>query len=419
MGHLELLGVDSSKNKMLPKAIEYIDQQMLHEYMRLLQSVEDGYLKLEDDNLNSMLIHYLYARSFFTKSMSSEEKNAHNYYLKQAKKYWTSKGIYEKGMIALALHRLGEEAKEIVASLKEHALHNDELGTYFKYTNGYYWNELPIETHALMIEVFETLTDDKKMVENLKIWLLKQRQSSHWKTTKATSSAIYALLSNNDWLESDKLVELSFETTKKYQTKLKEAQTKAIKGLGYYKVSYNKDEFDASMAKVRVKNPNKSIAWGGMYWQYFEDMDKVKSFKETPLTIDNQLFLIEESKQGKQLIALNQQALKVGDKVKVRIEIRVDRDMEYVMLKDSRASTFEPLNVISQYKYQDGLGYYQSTKDNATYFFIDYLRKGTYVFEYPLVVTHKGVFSNGITSMESMYAPEFKSHSEGVRVEVQ
>ncbi len=419
MGHLELLGVDSSKNKMLPKAIEYIDQQMLHEYMRLLQSVEDGYLKLEDDNLNSMLIHYLYARSFFTKSMSSEEKNAHNYYLKQAKKYWTSKGIYEKGMIALALHRLGEEAKEIVASLKEHALHNDELGTYFKYTNGYYWNELPIETHALMIEVFETLTDDKKMVENLKIWLLKQRQSSHWKTTKATSSAIYALLSNNDWLESDKLVELSFETTKKYQTKLKEAQTKAIKGLGYYKVSYNKDEFDASMAKVRVKNPNKSIAWGGMYWQYFEDMDKVKSFKETPLTIDKQLFLIEESKHGKQLIALNQQALKVGDKVKVRIEIRVDRDMEYVMLKDSRASTFEPLNVISQYKYQDGLGYYQSTKDNATYFFIDYLRKGTYVFEYPLVVTHKGVFSNGITSMESMYAPEFKSHSEGVRVEVQ
>jgi uncharacterized protein YfaS (alpha-2-macroglobulin family) len=184
MGHLELLGVDSSKNKMLPKAIEYIDQQMLHEYMRLLQSVEDGYLKLEDDNLNSMLIHYLYARSFFTKSMSSEEKNAHNYYLKQAKKYWKSKGIYEKGMIALALHRLGEEAKEIVASLKEHALHNDELGTYFKYTNGYYWNELPIETHALMIEVFETLTDDKKMVENLKIWLLKQRQAATGKQPK-------------------------------------------------------------------------------------------------------------------------------------------------------------------------------------------------------------------------------------------
>ncbi|SFV55583.1 hypothetical protein MNB_SV-14-769 [hydrothermal vent metagenome] len=189
--------------------------------------------------------------------------------------------------------------------------------------------------------------------------------------------------------------------------------------MGYYKVSYNNNEFDNSMATVKVTNPNKNIAWGGMYWQYFEDMDKVKTFKETPITIDKKLFLIEETKQGKQLVALNQNMLKVGDKVKVRIEIRVDRDMEYMMLKDSRASTFEPLNVISQYKYQDGLGYYQSTKDNATYFFIDYLRKGTYVFEYPLVVTHRGIFSNGITTMESMYAPEFKSHSKGVRVFVE
>ncbi|SFV52675.1 hypothetical protein MNB_SV-13-1248 [hydrothermal vent metagenome] len=366
-----------------------------------------------------MIIHYLYTRSFYKQNIDDKAKEAHRYYLNQAKQFWTTKGIYEKGMIALALNRLGEDAKDIVASLKEHAIHNDELGTYFKYKNGYYWNELPIETHALMIEVFETITDDRKMVENLKIWLLKQRQTSHWKTTKATSSAIYALLSNNDWLESDKLVNLSFNTTKNYQLKLQEAQRKAIKGLGYYKVSYNNNEFDNSMATVKVTNPNKNIAWGGMYWQYFEDMDKVKTFKETPITIDKKLFLIEETKQGKQLVALNQNMLKVGDKVKVRIEIRVDRDMEYMMLKDSRASTFEPLNVISQYKYQDGLGYYQSTKDNATYFFIDYLRKGTYVFEYPLVVTHRGIFSNGITTMESMYAPEFKSHSEGVRVFVE
>ena len=89
------------------------------------------------------------------------------------------------------------------------------------------------------------------------------------------------------------------------------------------------------------------------------------------------------------------------------------------MLKDSRASAFEPLNVLSQYKYQDGLGYYQSTKDSATYFFMDSLRRGTYVFEYPLVVTHKGDFSNGITTIESMYAPEFRSHSKGVRVRVE
>lgn len=89
------------------------------------------------------------------------------------------------------------------------------------------------------------------------------------------------------------------------------------------------------------------------------------------------------------------------------------------MLKDSRASTFEPLEVISAYRYKNGLGYYQSTKDSATYFFIDYLKKGKYELTYHMRVTHKGVFSNGITSIESMYAPEFKSHSKGVLVEVE
>jgi uncharacterized protein YfaS (alpha-2-macroglobulin family) len=110
--------------------------------------------------------------------------------------------------------------------------------------------------------------------------------------------------------------------------------------------------------------------------------------------------------------------LKVGDKIKVRIELRVDRDVEYVHMKDMRASGFEPINVISTYKYQGGLGYYESTKDAATNFFFSYLPKGTYVFEYPLFVTNKGDFSNGITTIQCMYAPEFTSHSEGIRVKV-
>jgi len=416
MGHLKVLGIEQSTKGMLPKAIEFIDNQIVNEYNNLIKSVEKGYGKKEEENLNSIIIHYLYARSFFNQKMGKKVETAHNYYLEQAKKFWTKQNIYEKGLIALALNRLGENAEDIVASIKEHAITSEELGTYFKYTNGYHWNELPIETHSLMIEVFETITQDKKMVESLKVWLLKQRQTHHWKTTKATTSAIYALLSNSNWLESDKLVEISFKSKKSYQEKLEEAQKKAIKGLGYYKVSYNAQEFDKSMATVKVKNPNNSIAWGGIYWQYFEDLDKIKSFKETPLTIKKQLFLIENSKNKEQLTPIKNQVLKVGDKIKVRIEIKVDRDMEYIMLKDSRASALEPLNVISRYKWQDGLGYYQSTKDNATYFFIDYLKKGTYIFEYPLVTTHRGVFSNGITTIESIYAPEFKSHSNGIKI---
>ncbi|MGB5287999.1 MAG: hypothetical protein WBN42_05880, partial [Ignavibacteriaceae bacterium] len=127
-----------------------------------------------------------------------------------------------------------------------------------------------------------------------------------------------------------------------------------------------------------------------------------------------------DSPTGKKITPVDEDTkLKPGDIVKVRIEIRVDRDMEFVHLKDMRAAGFEPINVLSTHKYQDGLYYYENTRDVATNFFMDRLNKGTYVFEYPLRVTHKGDFSNGITTIQCMYAPEFASHSEGVRVKVQ
>jgi len=416
-GKLKNLGIDKTNTEAMATAIHYMDLQMLNEYNKLLKNIKEHGVSLEDDHLSPLLVHYLYARSFYSFKMHTKVQKAHDYYLEQSKKYWGAKGLYEQGMIALTLNATQDNttALAIVKSLKERALVSDELGMYFKYDNGYTWNQMPIETHALMIDVFSTISNDTASVNLLKTWLLKNKQTNHWKTTKATASAIYALLSNEKWLDNDKQVELNFETTLPYQDALQKAEVQA--GTGYIKASFN--NFDQSMATVHVNNPNDHVAWGALYWQYFEEMDKVKNFKETPLKLKKKLFLVKQTPQGEILSPIENQILKVGDKVKVRIELSVDRNMEYIMLKDARASAFEPVNVLSQYKYQDGLGYYESTKDNATYFFMDFLHKGTYVFEYPLFVTHKGDFSNGITSIESMYAPEFKSHSEGVRVLVQ
>ena len=161
------------------------------------------------------------------------------------------------------------------------------------------------------------------------------------------------------------------------------------------------------------------MAWGAVYWQYFEQLDKITP-AETPLKLEKKLFVERPTTSGPVIEPITTAThLKVGDKIKVRIELRVDRDMEYVHLKDMRASAFEPVNVLSSYKYQGGLGYYESTRDASTNFFISYLNKGTYVFEYTLVASQKGDFSNGITSIQCMYAPEFGAHSEGIRVVVE
>jgi len=187
-------------------------------------------------------------------------------------------------------------------------------------------------------------------------------------------------------------------------------------GTGYFKTSWSGSEITPQMANVTVTNPNRVSSWGALYWQYFENLDKITP-ADTPLRLNKKLFIERITDTGKVLDPIGDKSqLKIGDKVVVRIELRCDRDMEYVHMKDMRSAGFEPINVISMSKWQDGLRYYEATGDAATNFFIEYLRKGTYVFEYPLRVTNKGDFSNGITSIQCMYAPEFSSHSEGIRV---
>ncbi|MFK7937697.1 MAG: alpha-2-macroglobulin, partial [Saprospiraceae bacterium] len=409
------------------KALTFIDLEIRDEHRKLLERKAD----LEKDQLSSMAIHYFYARSFFPDvAVDSEAKMAYDFFSRQAEQYWLNKGIYQEGMLALALQRMDKKAtaQDIVKSLKERSLNNEELGMYWKYNTGYYWYQLPIETHALMIEVFAEVAQDEQAVNDLKVWLLKNKQTTHWKTTKATASAVYALLMNGDnWLLENNPVKiiLGDDTTgdpeiASYTSQIQDAQQTAEAGTGYFRTEWNGSEVNPSMANIRVENTNKSIAWGAAYWQYFEELDKIKTFKETPLTLDKQLFLQKDTDRGPQIEPVTENTkLVAGDLLKVRIELRVDRAMEYVHLKDMRASGFEPVNVMSQYKYQDGLGYYESTRDVATNFFIGYLPQGTYVFEYPLRVAHAGDFSNGITTIQSMYAPEFTSHSEGIRVRVE
>ncbi|MBL7816455.1 MAG: alpha-2-macroglobulin [Saprospiraceae bacterium] len=424
-GHLDKLGVkslndDLKTKEMVAKAVRYCDERIVEYYQELEKEAAKGRLKMDDDNLSSLALHYLYTRSFF-QSQKVENSKVLEYFLKQGEKYWLKRSRYEQGLLALALLRYsnGDFGKftapeKIVASLKEKAIQSDEMGMYWKAASGFYWYELPIETQALMIELFSEVKDDKS-VDALKVWLLKNKQTNAWKTTKATASAVYALLKSGDnWLADDSDIAITVGGDKLDVSKLdKEA------GTGYFKTTFKTEDINSKMGTVEVNNPNKVVAWGAMYWQYFENLDKIKGFEATPLKMTKQLFKEENSDKGLIMKPLSDKTpLSTGDKIKVRIELRVDRDMEFVHMKDMRASGFEPINVLSQYKWQDGLGYYESTRDAATNFFFDYLPKGTYVFEYPLVVNHRGDMSNGVTTIQCMYAPEFTSHSEGIRVQV-
>ncbi|MCB9080386.1 MAG: alpha-2-macroglobulin [Lewinellaceae bacterium] len=430
MGHLDRLGAlpEDLPEGLVENALGFVDREVLRLYQDMLKAAKAGTIDPKKDQLSNILIHYLYMRSFFPDlDPAPELQEAIAYYEDQARQYWTSKGLYQQGLLALALQRNGDDeaAQRIVRSLRERALQSKELGMYWKQPPSYWWYEMPVETQSLMIEVFDQVAKDADAVEELKIWLLRNKQTTHWQTTKATAEAVYALLSTGaageSWLAQDKPVAITFPKTPKrnYSVGLEAAQNDAEAGTGYFKVDWAGAEIQPSMGNVKLQNPNSTIAWGGLYWQYFEDLDRIETFAETPLTLVKQVLREKRTDRGPVLEAWSDEApLQPGDKLVVRLELRVDRDMEYVHLKDMRASGLEPIQVLSGYRWQGGLGYYESTGDAATNFFMDYLPKGTYVFEYPLRVNLAGSFSNGITTIQCMYAPEFSSHSAGMRVVV-
>lgn len=422
-GKLDHLGIREIKensriNSMLYKAVEYLDDRIREDY----NNIKKYYPKYKtEQHIGYIQVHYLYARSFFPDhAIQQRNQEAFDYFFGQAKTYWTSFSTYGRGMIALGLNRFNEKniPADIVKSLKETSIQNEEMGMYWReFVGGYSWWEAPIESQALMVEVFSEVANDSTVVEELKIWLLKQKQVQDWKSTKATVDATYALLIRGfNLLASDKIVEVKIgnETIDPY--KIENCKVEA--GTGYFKTAWTGDQVKPEMGKIQVTKKDSGIAWGAVYWQYFEDLDKITPH-ETPISIKKALFVERQSPTGPRMEPIGDNAtLKVGDKVKVRIEIRVDRDMEYVHMKDMRASCMEPVNVLSTSKYQGGLWYFENTRDAATNFFFNNLYKGTYVFEYTMFATHAGDFSNGITTIQCMYAPEFTSHSEGIRVKV-
>ncbi len=425
IGHLKKLNALNADDKtqlndIISKALPYLDARLKDDYDQLIKAKA----KLADNHLSSIAIQYLYMRSFFDKAISSNATTAYNYYKGQSQKYWLSQSKYMQGMIALALYRSKDEKtpKAITASLQQNAIVHEELGMYWKEftTGGYYWHQAPVESQALMVEVFSDIEKNNKTVDDLKTWLLKQKQVQNWKTTKATSEAVYALLLNgSNWLSEEKTVTIQVGSNT-----ISSSDQKAEAGTGYFKHSFTAQQIKPEMGNIKVSVSNaaanaSSTSWGAAYWQYFEDLDKITS-AATPLQVKKKLFVEQPSDRGPVLRELKEgETLKVGDKVKVRIELKVDRDMEYIHMKDMRAATMEPVNVLSEYKWQGGLGYYESTKDASTNFFFSWLPRGSYVFEYPLFVNQVGNFSNGITTIQSMYAPEFSSHSEGIRVRVE
>ncbi|PWN67828.1 alpha-2-macroglobulin family protein [Chryseobacterium oncorhynchi] len=400
-------------NRVIKNSIDYLDKEYDTQFIK-------GKKRNEELDLNDYT-SYFYYRSYWTqKEIPSEVKKVLNTLANTYVKDFEEYSLYHQAMITTLLQRYGyhDLAKKCVADLKKKAKNSEENGMYWKDNNsGWYWYQAPIETQAMLIEAFSEITPgDLNSVEEMKVWLLKNKQTEGWGTTKSTTEAVYALLNyGKSWQDAEKGITMKLGSETIFPTNDLSKTSEA----GFFKKSYYWKDITPEKAKLEIQKSSPGVAWGGMYRLYYENMDKVMAHNSSNVSIEKKLFLKTFNGNESTLKEIStENPIRLGDLVMVRLVIRTDRDMEYIHLKDMRASGFEPVNVLSTYKWQNGAGYYESTKDAATHFFFNSLPKGTYVFEYELKANNIGDFSNGITSFQNMYAPAMGAHSEGIRVKI-
>lgn len=410
-GHLRQLGVEIDLKPVI-LALPGLDAWMNQRYQEGIKKDgwEAAYVPSPLDAL------YLYCRSFFLKELAVHPdcQRSFDFYLSKARYEWPKMlGLHSQVQVALALKRFGylDEAKALMKSFRERAIRHEELGMHWKEESSWYWYQAPIETQALLIEAFAEIDQDQSSVEDCKTWLLKQKQTQAWKSTRATADAVYALLlQGSASLDADTEVQVTLggELIK---------PDKQQAGTGFYQKRFDASQVQARQGEITLSKTNEGPSWGGLHWQYLENLDKVPASEGSALKLRKTLWIRENTKKGSALRPLTG-PVSVGDELVVRLELRADRAMDYVHLKDQRGSGTEPLNVLSGYRYQGNLGYYESTRDTASHFFISHLPAGTHVFEYSERVQLRGRYQTGIAEIQCMYAPEFNSHSGSLPIEV-
>ena len=392
---------DSRMQPMIQKGFEYLGKQAAEEYKSMKEAEKKGAVGLRP---SEQVLRYLYICVLDGKA--PVDKKVNQYFIDKLSGEGKELTIYGKALGAIILQQAGKvaEAKLFMQSLMEYSVVTDEMGRYFDTPKARYsWFSYKIPTEVAAMEAIQRITKDTKAIDEMKRWLLKQKQTQTWETPIATADAVYALMATgaSDLLANTGGVEITLG---------KEViRTPADNAIGYIKKTVSGDVMN--IKKVSVDKEGTGMGWGAVYAQYLESMDQIGE-QGNGLSVSRQLYKGDE--------ALNESApLKVGDKITVRLTVKADRDMDFVQIKDDRAACMEPLQAVSGFRWSNGLGYYQATKDASTQFFIDQMRKGTYVIEYQVYVNRTGEYQAGIATVQSAYAPEFGGHTRGYRVMVE
>ncbi len=398
-----------TQTEMISKAVEYLDGRVAESFAQL-KKYRKEWQSL--DVLSFEELQTLYIRSCYKQiPVRNGAVEAYRFYEAIAEKQWPTCSLHEKALtMQWMLNRNSTaQAAKVLGSIREFAVSQPESGLFFPSLKAdYRFGRTPLGTHTAILEAIDSYGSEPRMVEQMKLWLLKQKQTQQWSTLPETVDAVYALLRRGDNLLAEK-PDIAVKAGEKLLIK-----TEPSSPVFEYKADVQPADLVASGGKIAFNKTSSGLAWGAVYHQYFQKMDDIKEVNGGFLSVQKTLFTEQTENNQKKLAPITEKSpLTVGQKVIVRLVVKNSQALDFVHLKDLRSASFEPVEQISAFKYGESFSYYQETKDASTQFFIGHLPKGTFVLEYPVWVTREGRYSGGPATIQCLYAPQFAAHSSG------
>ena len=401
LARLKNLGVtfDSQMNNVYQKAIGYLAKEAAEWHSRVIKNKNTYWPQY-------MIMHYLYVCAIDKDAARQADAKVNSYFTDYFMGKSASLDIQDKSVMATVMDAAGKknEVKVLLQSVMEYMVSNEEMGSYFDtYKAGYSWCNYRIPTHVSAMEAIMRLGENKEaLLDDMRLWLLKQKQVQVWDTPVSSVNAIYAFLADGG---------SRFDSTSVMTANVGSATiTTPDDAIGQVSVSLHGEEIN-NVKAITVSRKGSGTGLASVYTQCLESMDKVKLYDGDGLRIERKYM------SGGRGID-RESVLSVGDKVTVSITVSADRDMDFVRIKDEKPACLEAASQLSSYSWSGGLGYYRVNKDASVEFFADSMRKGTYTVTYDAYVTRSGNYVSGPASVISVYAPQFGSHSEGFTMTV-
>lgn len=398
MGYLDI----TSAEPMISRALHFCEKELYKDYVHAKHTFS-----------TSQMLNYLYIRSFFPDySMQPDFRSLKNKAMKAVKEEWKEFGIYNKATAATLLYREKEPmlARTILESINQHASKSAERGMWFDNLRSGFLTDNTVIATAQALEAFAEITPQSPCIDLLRQWLIIERQAQDWGQDAQLAEVVYAILSTgSDWTSAS-------DPARIYIGGKEISPSKRDLLTGSFTMPLQASQ--ASEAELRVDKFGSHQAWGGVIAKYIAPIADVKEFSESDVTVSKRILIVEENEDGVSVRPLLDEKVKPGQRLRVQLTVTSERDIDYAVITDERGGCMAPAKQLSEYAWQDGVGFYREVRNDATNFFLPRLPKGDFILEYDCFASQQGEFAAGIATLQSLYAPSLSAHSAGVLIPV-